>query len=59
MPSIDESFLLLLQENYKDYPCFIETGTSLGDTIGNMNNLFNELYTIEFQTELFIQIFKK
>ena len=53
MPSIDISFLLLLKENYKDYPCFIETGTYLGETIWNMNNFFNELYTIEIQPNLY------
>jgi hypothetical protein len=33
MSSIDIDFLLKLQDDYKNYPCYIETGTLNGDTI--------------------------
>lgn len=48
MPSIDINFLLELQDNYKNYSCFIETGTGSGGTIFSVEPYFNKLYTIEF-----------
>jgi hypothetical protein len=47
MPSLDFNFLLLLQDDYTKYPCFIETGTYNGDTIFLMEKYFNTLHTIE------------
>ena len=38
----------LLQDDYKEYNCFIETGTLNGDTIFSLEPYFNNLYTIEF-----------
>jgi hypothetical protein len=48
MPSIDKGFLHKLQDDYKKYNCFIETGTYIGDTIFNLEPFFQELHTIEF-----------
>ena len=48
MPSLNKAFLENLQDDYKSYPCFIETGTNLGITIFAMEPLFNALHTIEF-----------
>jgi hypothetical protein len=48
MPSIDINFLLELHDDYKNYPCFIETGTNSGGTIFFVEPYFNKLYTIEF-----------
>jgi hypothetical protein len=48
MPSIDINFLLELHDDYKNYPCFIETGTNSGGTIFSVEPYFNKLYTIEF-----------
>lgn len=53
MPSINESFLNTLQDNYKKYPCFIETGTYLGDTIFNVEPYFDKLYTVEFSEKYY------
>jgi len=48
MPSIDINFLLQLQDDYRKYSCFIETGTLMGNTIFSVEPYFNKLYTIEF-----------
>ena len=48
MPSLTESFLKELQDDYKNYPCFIETGTLGGSTTFAMEPYFEEVYTIEF-----------
>ena len=54
MPSLTFNFLNELQENFKDFPIFIETGTYMGETIFSMESLFNKLYTIEINEELYI-----
>ena len=48
MPSLNNSFLNLLQDDYTKYNCFIETGTLNGSTIFALEPYFNTLYTIEF-----------
>jgi hypothetical protein len=53
MPSINIDFLNLLNDNYKDYPNFVETGTYLGNTIFAMEHLFNKLYTIELSKKYY------
>jgi hypothetical protein len=53
MPSIDINFLNELHEDYKNYNCFIETGTFMGETIFTMENYFNILYTIEFSEKYY------
>jgi len=47
MPSIDPNFLETLRDDYRNYPCFIETGTHCGDTIMVVEPCFRQLYTIE------------
>jgi hypothetical protein len=47
MPSIDKNFLLLLQDDFTRYSCFIETGTLNGTTTFAMEPFFNKVYTIE------------
>ena len=53
MPSIDSSFLQLLQDDYTQYNCFVETGTLCGDTIFSLEPYFNKLYTIEFSEKYY------
>ena len=48
MPSLNEDFLLELQDDYTKYTCFIETGTFIGETIFALEPYFKKLYTIEF-----------
>jgi hypothetical protein len=53
MPSIAELFLNLLQDDYKKYSCFIETGTYNGDTTFALEPYFNKLHTIEFSEQYY------
>jgi hypothetical protein len=48
MPSLTEDFLKKLQDDYKKYNTFIETGTFMGHTIFSLEPYFQKLYTIEF-----------
>ena len=54
MPSLDYSFLNLLQDDYTKYNCFVETGTFNGGTIFSVEPYFNKLYTIEFSEKYYI-----
>ena len=53
MPSIDDLFLNLIQDDYTKYNCFIETGTYNGDTIFALEPYFNKLYPIEFSEKYY------
>ena len=53
MPSINLEFLQKLQNDYKQYPNFIETGTFQGQTILHMEQYFSKLYTIEIKKQLY------
>jgi hypothetical protein len=53
MPSLNKSFLDLLQDDYTKYNCFIETGTLNGDTIFSLEPYFNKLYTVEFSEKYY------
>jgi hypothetical protein len=55
MPSLTPNFTLRLQDDYKNYPTFIETGTLNGDTIFAMEPLFKNLYTIELSPKYYFQ----
>lgn len=53
MPSLDNLFLNLLQDDYTKYNCFIETGTLNGETIFSVEPYFNKLYTIELSEKYY------
>jgi len=59
MPSITYSFLKKLKDSYKNYSCFIETGTYKGDTIYGVEPYFKKLYTIEFSENYYNDVKKK
>jgi len=59
MPNIDKLFLESLEDDYKNYNIFIETGTYLGNTIFGVEPLFNQLYTIEFSEKLYLNTKQK
>ncbi len=54
MPSLEYSILKNLKEDFKEYKCFIETGTNNGDTIISMEPLFDKLYTIELSEKYYL-----
>jgi hypothetical protein len=47
MPIIDLEFLGKLHDDYKKYPCFIETGTLNGSTTLRVEPYFDKLHSIE------------
>jgi hypothetical protein len=53
MPSIDVNFLNSLHDDYKKYPCLVETGTMEGHTIFPLEPYFDKLYTIEFSEKYY------
>jgi hypothetical protein len=53
MPSLTQTFLHELHDDYKKYPCFIETGTLNGDTTFALEPYFEQVYTIEFSEKYF------
>ena len=53
MPHIDIDFLNDLQDDYKKYPCLIETGTHLGATTFCLEPYFDNVFIIEFSTNFF------
>jgi hypothetical protein len=53
MPSLDPCFLNNLQDDYKNYPCFIETGTYNGSTTFALEPHFDKLHTIEFSEKYY------
>lgn len=59
MPAINIDFLKLLDDNYTNYPCFIETGTNIGNTIFAVEPHFKNLYTIEFLESLYLKVSSK
>jgi hypothetical protein len=59
MPSIDKDFLSLLQDDYKKYNSFVETGTFMGETTFAMEPLFEKIFTIEIKKEFYNAIRSK
>lgn len=55
MPSITPHFLSRLQDDYRRFKCFVETGTFRGETIIAMEPCFATLYTIEVSEALHSQ----
>ena len=59
MPSINVEFLTKLQDNYKNYTNFIETGTYFGQTILYLEPYFSKLYTIEIKQQFYQNVKNK
>jgi hypothetical protein len=51
MPSLTLSDIEKIKGNFREFTAFIETGTYMGDTIFQMEPLFNQLYTVEIKPE--------
>jgi len=51
MPSLNLHDLEKIKGGVRDFQTFIETGTYMGETIFNMEPLFNTLYTVEIKPE--------
>lgn len=56
MPSLDINCLSNLKINnlYKKYPTFVETGTCVCETILKMEPLFETLHTVEIKKEFYL-----
>tara|TARA_B000000477_G_C6095274_1_gene229610 strand:+ start:2365 stop:2931 length:567 start_codon:yes stop_codon:yes gene_type:complete len=52
-PCIDLDFLNTLNNDYKNYPNFIESGTYFGETIFNLEKYFSNLYSIEIKEDFY------
>lgn len=59
MPSLDNTFLTLLRDDYKKFPCLIETGTFYGETTFALEPYFDETYTIEFNDKYYNNVKNK
>jgi hypothetical protein len=53
MPGVDNTFLKKLKASTV-YPCFIETGTNLGNTVIGLEPYFRKLHTIELSEKYYI-----
>lgn len=53
MPSIDSSFFNKLRCDYTHYPVLVETGTYMGETTFACEPLFEKVYTIEVDKQLY------
>jgi hypothetical protein len=53
MQSLNASFLNLLQDDYRNYNSFIETGTNKGDTTFAMEPHFDNIHTIEISEKYY------
>jgi len=53
MPSLALSDLEKIKENFREFPVFIETGTWWGETIFQMEPLFDRVHTIEIKPEFY------
>ncbi len=53
MPSLNLDFLNNLHADYKNYTCFIETGTYQGGTTFALEPYFDKIYTIEFSEKYY------
>jgi len=53
MPSLHLAFLNTLREDFNKYSIFIESGTYYGETIYNMEQYFDKLYTIELSEHFY------
>jgi hypothetical protein len=59
MPSLNETFLKQLKDDYKQYKIFIETGTFQGGTTFAMESIFEKIYTIEFSEKYYNETKKR
>ena len=53
MPSLSQYDLEKIRGNFRDFRCFIETGTCSGETIFQLEPLFDRLHTIEIKPEFY------
>ena len=58
MPSLEIDFLknIKIENLFKNYPVFIESGTFMGQTIFKYEQLFKELHTIEIKSEFYNKV---
>lgn len=59
MPSLSRGFLDILHSDFKEFPCFIETGTYCGETIFAMEPYFDSLHTVEVSPKYYTNTKRK
>lgn len=60
MPPLDYNTIKKVLENTQhSFPCFVETGTFMGETILAMEDKFDELHTIEIKIEFYENVKNK
>ena len=53
MPALEKEIILQITEQYPSFKSFVETGTFMGQTIFSLEDVFEELYTIEIKQEFY------
>ena len=53
MPSLEREIISQIIHRYPSFKSFVETGTFMGQTIFSLEDVFEELYTIEIKEEFY------
>lgn len=54
----DYNEIITFYPDFKTAKIFVETGTFKGETVKNMSNIFNAIYTVEYSKQLYLELMK-